>query len=305
MKKRILIAGCGDLGAAVGALLVAQGHQVIGLRRSEVAVAQGIDYLQADLTRSESLCEVPTNVDLVLVIVTPSERSEAGYRAIYLRGVANLLAHFSAHSSIHERPPAPVIYVSSTRVYGQRGGEWVDEDSVCEPADVCGRILLAAEAQVMVHKGVNSSANNLVNNCGNSVVRFSGIYNRHSRFMQRLQGRPIQASPPLFTNRVHREDCVGSLLFLANKALAGEPLSALYLVSDNEPAPKWDVVAWLAQKANLPAPTKAPDASDAGQGKRCDNRRIREAGYVFKYPSYREGYQYDSRNDDRNTAREG
>jgi len=276
MIKRILIAGCGDIGMAVGTALVAQGHHVTGLRRSAVVPdTSGIDYFQADLTRPESLSKLPTNFDLLLVIVTPSERSEAGYKAIYLDGVGNLLEHFASQNI-----NLPVIYVSSTRVYAQSQGEWVDENSITEPADAYGRILLDAEQQVLAQSP------------GNSIVRFSGIYGRGSKFMQKLvtQGKPVQYSPPSFTNRVHRDDCVGALIFLANKVLSGETLASHYLVSDNEPVPKWDVVAWLADQAGLPQPAQQELDRKAGQGKRCSNRRIREAGYNFHYKSYRDGY---------------
>lgn len=276
MTRRILIAGCGGIGTAVGAALANQGHHVVGLRRSAVtAEASGICYFKADLTRPETLHNLPVNFDLVLVIVTPSERSEAGYKAIYLQGVGHLLEHFASQGA-----KVPVIYVSSTRVYGQQCGEWVDENSITEPADAYGRILLEAEQQVLVQSGANT------------IVRFSGIYGRGSRFMQKLaaQGKPIQYSPPSFTNRVHRDDCVGVLTFLANKVLSGESLASHYLVSDDDPAPKWDVVAWLADQASLPQPAQQVLTEKTGQGKRCSNHRIREAGYVFLYPSYRDGY---------------
>ena len=119
--------------------------------------------------------------------------------------------------------------------------------------------------------------------------------------MQKLasQGKPIQYSPPSFTNRVHRDDCVGVLTFLANKVLSGESLASHYLVSDDDPAPKWDVVAWLADQAGLPQPAQQVLDQELAQklsqkivqGKRCNNQRIREAGYVFLYQSYRDGYQ--------------
>lgn len=276
MTKRILIAGCGDIGTAVGAALCADGHQVVGLRRACMAADEtGIAYLQADLTRPETLRGLDTRFDQVLVIVTPNDRSAAGYEEIYLNGVGHLLQHFSAHNA-----KVPVMYVSSTRVYGQRQGEWVDEDSETQPVDDCGRILLAAEQQVLAH------------NERNSIVRFSGIYGRAAQYLLKLaqQGQPVQHTPPSYTNRVHRADCVGVLTFLVQKQLAGVPLASHYLVSDDEPAPQWEVVAWLANRLGLAEPPRQLLSTKVGQGKRCLNRRIRAAGYCFKYKSYRQGY---------------
>lgn len=275
MAKRILIAGCGDIGTAVGAALVRHGCHVTGLRRSLVSDQSGIDYLSADLTCPDTLKALPVNYDLVLVIVTPTERSMSGYETIYLKGVGNLLQHFA----FHETQP-PVIYISSTRVYGQNSGEWVDEFSETIPSDGYGRILLNAERQVLDQYD------------GNSVIRFSGIYGRGEPYMLRfLQSQQsVQHEPPNYTNRVHRDDCVGVLLFLIIKRLRGEALASHYLVSDDEPAPKWDVLIWLAHQWGLPEPVAKGLEADAGQGKRCSNRRIRSLGYLFKYPSFREGY---------------
>jgi len=275
MTKRILIAGCGKIGSAVAAKLVCLGYQVNGLKRTTQPSAHGIKCLQGDLTQPESLAGLPTDFDLVLVIVTPSDYSEAGYRAIYVEGVGHLLAHFARHNG-----KAKIIYVSSTRVYGQQKGEWIDENSVTEPADARGLVLLEAEQQVLTFGE------------SNTVVRFSGIYGPDSQFMQKLaaQAKPVQFDPPSFTNRVHREDCIASLVFLADKALTGEALSSHYLVTDDEPAPKWQVVNWLAVRAGLPSPEKETCDAQTGQGKRCSNQRIREAGYSFKYRNYREGY---------------
>jgi len=275
MTKRILIAGCGKIGSAVAAELVCLGYHVNGLKRTTQPAAHGIKYLQGDLTQPQSLAGLPTDFDLVLVIVTPSDYSEAGYRAIYVEGVGHLLAHFA-----RDNAKVKIIYVSSTRVYGQQQGEWVDENSVTEPADARGCILLEAEQQVLAFGK------------SNTVARFSGIYGPDSQFMQRLavQDSPVQFDPPCFTNRVHREDCVASLVFLADKALTGEALSSHYLVTDDEPAPKWEVVNWLAERAGLASPEKEMCDASMGQGKRCSNQRIREAGYSFKYRNYREGY---------------
>ena len=277
MTTRILIVGCGQLGTQVGSVLVSQGHDVTGLRRSSILNdGSGICYFQADLTCPETLQDLSVEFDLVVVIVTPSERSEAGYRAIYLEGVGHLLAHFASHNASPR-----VIYVSSTRVYGQQHGEWVDENSVTEPTDAYGCILLEAEEQVLAFAEHN-----------NTIVRFSGIYGPDAQFMRRLaaEAKPVQYDPPSFTNRVHREDCVGSLVFLTHKALAGEILADHYLVSDDEPASKWQVVSWLAEQGALSSPAKEVCDASVGQGKRCSNQRIREQGYSFKYPTYRQGF---------------
>lgn len=275
IAKRILIVGCGNIGLAVGAALVQHGCHVTGLRRNLVCDESGIDYVQGDLTIPETLDTLSTGYDLVLVIVTPSKRSLAGYQSVYVNGVGNLLQRF-----VSQRAKPPVIYISSTRVYGQNKGEWVNEASETIPADEYGRILLAAERQVLGQYA------------GNSIVRFSGIYGRgKSHMLNLLQSKqPIRKEPPIFTNRVHKDDCVGALLFLIKKRLEGEALASHYLVSDDEPASKWDMLCWLASQQGLSEPTPDVSTVGAGQGKRCSNQRISSAGYSFKFSSFREGY---------------
>jgi nucleoside-diphosphate-sugar epimerase len=193
--------------------------------------------------------------------------------------------------------------VSSTSVYGQSQGEWVDEQSIAEPGNMTSQLIRQAEQTVM---GFNS------NNC---VVRFSGIYGSGREYLLRLalQTPEIQEIPPYYTNRIHQQDCVGVLSFLLEQRLAGKVLAQCYLASDNDPAPTWEVMTWLAQqlKCNLPTarnsisdPTdpegiRATFKSDAslpsfgaevGMNKRCNNTKLKALGYEFQYPSYKDGY---------------
>ena len=276
MTKKILVAGCGKIGFNVAKKLAGSGHEVTALCRTPKATDVDFNYFPADLEKPEQLKPLPVNFDVVLIIVSPSDYSDEGYRAIYVDAVANLLEHFQQHNA-----SPSLIYVSSTRVYGQHKGEWVDEQTKPVPLDSKGCILLEAEKQVQAF-GAGE----------NCVVRFSGIYDAQARFLLRAleQGKPIQRQPPAYTNRVHREDCIGVLVFLTEALLSGEKFDSLYLVSDHEPAPKWEVLSWLATLKGLPAPQPEHLSENANQGKRCSNQRIIDRGYRFSYPSYRDGY---------------
>jgi len=279
---RILIAGCGDIGVTAGRLLAADGHDVVGLRRHPPANDNKIKYIKADLAHSADLDKLDTRFDLVIYILTPDDRSEQSYRSVFELGVANLLNIFSQHN-----PGTRFIFVSSTSVYGQTHGEWVDEESVTEPENITGKIILQAEKSFLAHCS------------SNCIIRFSGIYGRNrSRLLDSVaKGGRVQYKPAYYTNRIHRDDCVAVLRFISTRMIAGVSLEPIYLASDDDPAAKWDVYNFLADKLGAGRPEKQILQHDCDQNKRCSNRRLKQLGYSFIYKSYREGYDFVERLD--------
>jgi len=73
--------------------------------------------------------------------------------------------------------------------------------------------------------------------------------------------------------------------------ISGEKLDPIYLASDDDPAPKWEVFDYLAGKLGVQRPGKANMPDGSGQNKRCSNTRLRQLGYDFEYKSYRQGYE--------------
>jgi nucleoside-diphosphate-sugar epimerase len=267
----ILIVGCGDVGTRLGTQLIAEGHRVAGLKRHPPGIEEGIRYLKADITNTDSLAGLEADFDQLFYIVSADGRNEASYRAVYQTGLRNVLEKF---------PGTPWIFVSSTSVYGQSRGEWVDETSPAEPDSPNARLIREAEEQVLAaHRG-------------NIVVRFSGIYGPGREHLVRLAAsRPaIQQTPPYYTNRIHRDDCAGALAFLFKQRLAGRALEACYLASDDEPAPMWEVVSWLAARQHCPPPVVKAAGDGAPMNKRCSNARLKALGYRFLFSGYREGY---------------
>lgn len=273
----MLIVGCGDIGSGLAERLVAAGHRVVGLKRTPPrAPVEGIDYRCIDITQRQTVAVLPTDFDQVCVILTPGQRDVAAYRAIYLSGVKHLLDHFARAGS---RPHW--LFVSSTSVYGQDRGEWVDEDSPAEPRTETAQVLRAAEVQVLAHQP------------GNTVVRFSGIYGpgRERLLHALVAGAPVQYAPPIYTNRIHRDDCVGMLMFLLEQRFKGVALDSLYLASDCESVVAGEVATWLAARLGCrPPPAKQPGADGVGANKRCVNTRLQRLGYRFRFPTFREGY---------------
>jgi nucleoside-diphosphate-sugar epimerase len=269
---KILIVGCGAIGSELASVLSAQGHEVTGLKRKPPLSVPGlINYVAADISSPADLAGLDSDFTEAFFIVSPDGRTEQSYSAVYETGLDNLLARL---------PNTHWLMVSSTSVYGQTRGEWVNEDSAAEPGNITSRLIREAEQKLM---SLNPK---------NIVVRFSGIYGQGREYLlrQAMQAPAIQQAPPYFTNRIHQRDCVGVLAFLLEQRLAGKVLAQCYLASDDDPAPMWEVITWLAERLHCPPPAvKAADA-DAGMNKRCCNARLKALGYRFQYPGYKDGY---------------
>lgn len=286
---RILVAGCGYVGSALAGRLVTDGHAVFGLRRKPAGLPPGVRTIAADLCEERSLraalAEVEHGgIDTVVYAAAADRSDEAAYQRIYVDGLRNVLAWADAQGM---RPPH-VLFTSSTAVYAQQEGEWVDETSPTEPTQFNGTCLLEAERLLARASG------------GGTVLRLGGIYGPgRTRLVDAVRAGRARVRPgtPRWTNRIHREDAAGALRHLIARALAGEPLDPVYIGVDDEPADEADVLRWLAKALAVPPPptaqdTEAPRArtNRGASNKRCSNRRLRETGYGFLYPSYREGY---------------
>lgn len=271
---RVLIAGCGRLGIALGAQLRAREDEVFGLRRAGGALPHGIQPLQGDLVRADGIGDLPPGLDAVVYTAAAVGSDEASYRRAYVDGPRNLLAALEAQ----RQDPRRLVFVSSTAVYGQQGGEWVDEASPTEPASFRGRILLEGE-RLFASGPVPSVA-----------ARLAGIYGPGRTWLIDAvrAGRisPRREDPPVYTNRMHEADCAGMLAHL----LALESPDPVYLGVDDEPAPRSEVAAWIAEQLGLDLSDVAPTPAHRDGNKRCSNARLKASGYRLRYPTFREGY---------------
>ena len=267
---KVLIVGLGDIGQRLARVLLAAGHEVTGLRRSEGAPA-GVTLIRADV--SAKLPELPA-FDYVYYILTPSQPGDEGYRLAYVEGLRHVLGAMAGH------PPVRLFFVSSTGVYAQDQGEWVDETSPAEPESATGRRLLEAEA---LAAGAAFPA---------TVVRFAGIYGPDRERLIRWveSGKPVQSEPPAWTNRIHSDDCAGFLAHLLQKDINGSEIERLYIGVDDCPVPQHEVLDGLAAARGL-APVPHEIRPGAGQNKRLSNRRLKESGYVLRLPSWVDGYK--------------
>lgn len=264
----ILIAGCGDVGGELARRLLADGHEVYGLRRRAHLLPDGVRPVKGDLREPASLRAVPNGIDILCYTASADGRSPERYREAYVDGLRNVLLAVSRAGAISR-----VLYTSSTRVYPQNNGEWVDEDSPTGEGDIYARLLLEGESAAL------EAAPSAV------VVRFAGIYGPGRTRLIDLVRKAAPCAARHYTNRIHRDDCARALRHLMQL----ERPSPLYLGADHDPATQCEVMDWIAERLGLPAPGRG-GGNPASTGKRCDNARLVSSGYTFEYPSFREGY---------------
>lgn len=269
----VVIAGCGDLGTRVGLLFAADGHRVIGIRRSAELLPAAIDALSLDLRTA--VPTIPADTEFVVVALAAGIRSAEGYRATYLAGLANVLA------GIDESAADPrVLLVSSTAVYDIVDGSLVDEQTPALTESPTGAVL--RETERMLRERSPASI----------VLRLGGIYGpgRERLIAQVRTGTALVSNSQgsAHTNRIHSDDAAAAIVHLLKNCQAG----SLYLGVDDEPARLDDVVRFIAAELGVSVTEgEAPPSREGGGDKRCSNALLRSTGFEFRYPTYREGYR--------------
>jgi nucleoside-diphosphate-sugar epimerase len=267
--RRILVAGVGDVGAALARRRVAAGDEVHGLRRDVSRLPAGIVPVRADLTRPETLRQLPQGLDALVYAAAADRADERAYRAVYVDGLRNVLDAVG--------PVARVLFVSTTGVYGQRDGEWVDERSATEPTRFTGRVMLEGETLARSRAGAVVT-----------VLRLGGIYGPgRGRLVEQVRRGEATCVPGVVTNRVHRDDAVAAIAHVLESARP----PAVVNVVDDDPAERCAVLRWLADRLGAPAPAVVSgDARTRTDNKRVSNALLRSFGWVPRFPTFREGY---------------
>ena len=275
-KASVLIVGCGDVGGRLATQLLDTDWQVYGLRRSIDRLPAGVIGVAGDLFSEQCPTQWPTGqIDYLVYSAAATEHDEAGYQAAYVDGLKNTLSWLEQHG----QRPKRLLFVSSSGVYAQKDGEWVDEASPALSTNYSGRIILDAE-RVALESGIAAS-----------VVRLTGIYGPGREWMlgQVRKGYRVAVEPPLYGNRIHADDAAGLLAFLLEADRQGRALDDCYIGVDNAPAPLAEVVDWLRERLGITEWAAEASVRRAGS-KRCSNARAKALGWEPRYSSYREGY---------------
>jgi nucleoside-diphosphate-sugar epimerase len=290
----VLLAGCGDLGTEAALRFAAAGRRVVGWRRSPDKLPADVVGVAADLSAGR-LPSVPADTSAVVVTIAAGSPTEDAYRAAYVDGLSNVLdAVLASHADV-----ARVLFVSSTAVYGDAGGRWIDEGTTPEPGGFSGRIMREAEELLFDRLGGTGIAP--------VALRLGGIYGpSRTRLIDQVRtGTAVIPAEPRYTNRIHRDDAAAAIVQLCTMDAVPNPV---YVGVDNDPAELGDVFCFLAAELGLPRPpsSAAADSKTGGDGggapkaaaeparggnKRCSNALLRSTGFELLYPSFREGYR--------------
>ena len=287
MTERVAILGCGYVGLELGRQLQ-DDYDVVGVRRSDGGIAAiedaGFEAVAADVTDPESLSAVP-DADWLVFAASSGGRGAEAAREVYVEGLRTAIDHFWSRAD----PPERLVYTSSTGVYGDHDGAWVDEETPLDPQTEKTEVLAEAE-RVARERPVEHGGHG-------TVARFAGLYGPDRYRLERYLEGPVTAG---YLNMVHQADAAGAVRHLLTEDCREE----VVLVVDDEPVEKWAFADWLAEQCDVSFPPKrtteerlADDSlSETAKrriqtSKRCSNDRLRELGYELEYPTFREGYR--------------
>ena len=274
-----LIVGCGYLGLRVARRWMAEGHAVAGLVRSsasaESLIHEGVHPIVADVTQPSTLRALPA-AETLLYAVGYEPAGGASRWAVYVDGLRAVLDALAPQVG-------RVILVSSTGVYAEQAGGWVDESSPCRPLRESGRALLAAEEALAEHplgdRGIG--------------LRLAGIYGpgRLPRRAEMASGEPLPVAAGEHVNLIHVEDAAATVL--AAEARGQPPRT--YVVSDGHPVERREYFAELARQFGLRRPSFRDPLPGEAAGRRGGDKRVSNARMLAElqvklmYPTFREG----------------
>ncbi|RWB67854.1 MAG: SDR family oxidoreductase [Mesorhizobium sp.] len=275
-ERRFFIFGAGYSGKAF-ARANTQHAPIFGTTRVpekfEALRSAGIEPLQFDGALSPELGDALVKTTHLIVSVAPDDAGDP---------VLNVVG-----DALRQEMPALewIGYLSTVGVYGDHGGAWVDEASDCRPVSKRSVMRVAAEQDwLRLGREIGKPV---------AILRLSGIYGPGRNALANLEEGTARrlVKPGQVFNRIHCDDVAGALWLLAENNLGG-----IFNVTDDEPAPPQDVVAYAARLMGVQPPPEIPfetaqlspmARSFYGENKRVANKAIKAAGYRFRFPNYR------------------
>ena len=268
MQKTLLCLGFGYCAQALAPQLLARGWRVIGTSR------EAVDLPGVDMITWPGSAVSLSGVTHVLCSIGPNETGDP-----FLNQLGAEMVRFAKDLEW-------VGYLSTTAVYGDRNGGWVDETTSVAPTSERGNWRVAAETQWQE-----------IPDLPLHIFRLAGIYGPgRGPFAKLMAGKARRiVKPGQVFSRIHVEDIAQVLLASIQAPNPG----AIYNLCDDDPAPPQDVLGHAAELLHLPMPAEVP-FDEAGmspmarsfysENKRVRNDRIKtELGVTLRYPSYREG----------------
>jgi nucleoside-diphosphate-sugar epimerase len=278
-----IIVGCGYVGTRLARQYLDRGRTLTALVRSAAAQAQlkamGINAVRCNLASEDPSGISMAGVQLFHFAPPPDQGQEDP-------STRRLVRAFE-----HSGQPRRILYISTTGVYGDCAGAWVDESWPVRPT--ADRAHRRWDAEQTLHRWSRETGGELV------ILRVAGIYGPNRLPLERIRlGVPlVEVAESPFTNRIHVDDLVAVCAAAMDKGGNG----AIYNVSDGSPSTMTDYFLQVADAAGLTRPPLIPMAEAAqhlsagmmsymAESRRLDNSRLRkELGVQFRYPTLPDG----------------
>ncbi len=293
---KALIFGCGYLGRRVAQKWLETGGEVTVTTRTPSKLGdlrwRGAKVVVADWNDRRSLQRLPDH-DRILVAVAYDPRSGVGRLESQVLGLDHLLQATD--------PAADVCYISTTGVYHQDGGCWVDENSPCHPARAASRAHLLAESLLAQRRGPRLFSETPDTNRQRGrwvVLRLAGIYGpgRIPRGANVLQNLPIAADPKSFVNLIHVQDAAETVI--QSWTVDRSVRQPCYVIADGHPVRRGDFYREIARLTGSPPPRFVEASENQPLTRRSEgNKRIWAERFrkdllpTLQFPTFREGLQ--------------
>jgi len=275
---RVIVIGAGFVGKPLCELMEGAGHHVVRVTRN------GADSSVAcDVSNLESLTMLREGKGAADIVIHCASSGGIGtdrairYQQVYVDGCNNIIETF---------PDSRFVFVSSSSVYGQRDGSVVDEESIAEPLSVTSQLLLRAES--------------ITFEFGGSVARLAGIYGPGRSYLLKKyieKNAQIDGNEPdsdgRWINQIHRDDAASALAHMVEKS----EMNGIYNVCDDTPMLQRACYEEFDRRFKHGLPEVKPAIESKARGwthKRVSNSKLKETGWVPKYPSYFDALDKDN-----------
>lgn len=283
--KHLVIFGCGYVGGALARQARARGYRVSALTRNsstaESLRLNGVDVVVADLAGQDWHRRMTKRPDWVVNTVSSGGGGVEGYRRSYREGMRSIVAWAEAMGPIDT-----MVYTSSTSVYPQGDGVRVDESAPTAGGGERAEILREAEA---IARGATRAWRR------SFILRLAGLYGPGRHYLlDQVRAGLVAGEEAHRLNLIHRDDVCAAIwaTLQAGDGIANE----IFNVADDAPAPKAEVVAWLAERIGVPRPTFTGLPAGGRRAVTPDrviaNDKLKALlGWAPRYRDFRAGYE--------------
>lgn len=267
----IAIIGCGYLGLELASLWSRKGHHVTATTRNPDRLSELSKHAQKSLIfkgeSEEELVPIIANNDVLVVTIGADNLDQ--YEKAYLH-----TAHLFRHLALEMDLPRDLIYTSSTSVYGEHHGLFVDETCELLAQGDQGKILIEAEKSFVSLEELGWTV---------SILRLAEIYGPDrelSKRVRQLATHPLPGNGGQYTNMIHKSDCAAAIDYVLRHHLEG-----IYNLADDDHPTRKDLYDQISDKFGLPKVKWDSSLTTMRSGnKRVSNHKIKSEGFSFRHP---------------------